>query len=162
MQNQPLPDYPEKRKYLRLDTNIKLTFQIMNQDCTETLSGPFEGSTRNVGRGGICVHSKPLKILDGAEFAPDITKVKLTITLPGAYTVEGCAAVIWIQPSKDILKHGFYFGVCYKNFDEPQRDRLVKYALYSWRKRQIKIFLLTFAAATVSILSILAWYVARY
>lgn len=162
MQNQPLLDYPEKRKYLRLDANIKLTFQIMNQDCAETPSGPFEGSTRNVGRGGICVHSKPLKIVKAAEFAPDITKIKLTLTLPGAYTVEGSGIVRWIQSGENISRHGFYFGVCYENFDEPQRDRLVKYALYSWRKRRIRIFILTFAAAAVSILSALAWYIARY
>lgn len=160
----------EKRKYLRLAAavpvkfqivSIPVKFQIMSGDYSQTISGPFDGFIKNVGRGGLCVESKPLKIEKVHDFVPEKTRLKLMVSLPDLGPIEGCGIVRWIQKHKNPLKDKFRFGVVYEDFPEAHRDRLIKYALRSWKKRAVKNFILIILAVTVLTLSILVLYLIK-
>lgn len=163
-------DQAEKRKYLRLAAvvpvkfqivSVPVKFQIMSEDYSQTVSGPFDGFIKNVGRGGLCVESKPLKMEKVHDFVSEKTRLKLMVNLPDVGPIEGYGIVRWIQRRKDPLKDKFRFGVAYEDFPEAHRDRLIKYTLRSWKKRVVKNFVLIILAATVLTLSILVLYIIK-
>jgi len=122
----------DRRKYVRLNTVFPVELQHMDSQKATHL---YEGFTRDISKRGICVevkelHGKPLE-----NIVPDSTKLKLLINMPlYAEPTEASGVVKWIQKLEGVPMDKYAIGISYENIREEDASRIVKYALWLYRR----------------------------
>jgi hypothetical protein len=105
------------------------------------VSGLFQGFTRNVGKGGMCIEIKTEKGKDELNFIPQETKLRIVINIPSShFATTSLATVRW---SKKVSEHIFdthTIGVEYDEIESDNQKMIENYVLWLYRKPKV-IFL---------------------
>jgi hypothetical protein len=115
-------DYSEKRRFVRLDINTKLDFQINEVGGEQVLAESNSGIVKNLSVEGICFSSnKQLKAG---------SKIELSIALPGGpkpVAIRG--EVVWSRPIEENkgAKNIFDTGVKLINVAQGDENRFLIY-----------------------------------
>lgn len=116
----------ERRKYVRLDTRLKITYTILQRGGEKTLSS----ETKDIGGGGIRLFlSEPL---------PTDTLLKLDIQLPEEPKPISCLGkIVWTD--EFIVLQGrrrqtdrYEAGVSFTQIDSRDRDRIIQYVILGY------------------------------
>lgn len=141
----------EKRRYIRLNTVFPIEFQFVDEK-KEPSSYIFQGFTRNVGKGGICIEAKTEKGRNIFNLLPNKTKVKLIINIPSsAFATKSYATVRWSEKISEYMLDTHIFGVEYDEIESDNQKMIERYVLWLHRKPRIllAIFILSIIAAVV-------------
>jgi hypothetical protein len=115
-------DYSEKRKFVRLDINTKVKFQVKEVSGERVLEEKDSGTVKNLSVEGICF-SSPRHLKSGS-------KIELNITLPGSRTpVDIKGEVVWSRPivAGKGSKNKFDTGVKLVNIAQGDENRFLVY-----------------------------------
>ena len=127
----------EKRKYIRLGTIFPVEFQFID-DQKKSISGVFQGFTRNVGKGGMCIEFRKEKGKDDLAFIPGKTKLKLIINIPsGALATESIAVVRWVDKTSEYALDEYIFGVQYDEIESDNQKMIERHVRWLYRKPKL-------------------------
>ena len=127
----------EKRKYVRLETIFPVEFQLID-DQKKPTSRVFQGFTRNVGKGGMCIESHTEKGKDDLALIPGKTKLKLIINIPsGALATESIAAVRWVDKASEYVLDEYTFGVQYDEIESDNQKMIERHVAWLYRKPKL-------------------------
>jgi len=114
----------ERRKYVRLDTRLKITYNILEKE-----GGPQQSETRDISGGGIRL------FLDDP--IAEKTLLQITIQLPEDPTPIRCVGkVVWVE-SFSVLQgekkeDQYEAGVIFTDIEQKDRDRIIKYVILGY------------------------------
>ena len=115
----------EKRRYIRLDTRLKITYTIVQQERSSRVT-----ETEDISGGGIRIFLM--------EQLPVGTLIRLTIHLPQDPTPVSCTGkVVWneefyISPPEQKEGKVVEAGVEFTEIDPKDRDRIIKYVILGY------------------------------
>lgn len=146
-------EYGDRRRYIRLNTAFPIQFQFVDED-KRPISPMFQGSTKDVSKGGMRIEAKTAKSRSVFRFVPGKTKLKLTINIPSSMiSAESYGTVCW---SKEISEYNLdihIFGVEYDEIETKSQRMIYLYILWLYRRRRLLflfiILLLIIAALLV-------------
>lgn len=116
----------ERRRYVRLDTRLKITYTILNKEKTDAQNS----EAKDISGGGICIFL--------AEPLPSQTLLKLEISLlddPPPITCVG--KIIWVEEFSVIEggrkeKNRYEAGIAFTEIDPKDQDRIIKYVILGY------------------------------
>jgi len=115
-------NYSEKRRFVRLDMNTKLNFQIKEVSGEQVLAEKNSGIVKNLSVEGICFSSEK-QLKSGS-------KIELAIALPGSPSpIEIRGEVVWSRPIEEQkgAKVVFDTGVKLVNIAQGDENRFLVY-----------------------------------
>ncbi|MGE5197558.1 MAG: PilZ domain-containing protein, partial [Deltaproteobacteria bacterium] len=122
--------FPERRKYVRLDSVFPVQFRLLEPDGNNFLSDWIQGFTSNIGSGGICLEVNKLKPEVLQAIRSRQARFALEIEMPlGAHPVKAKTSIVWVKDDPDEPGGRCIIGLAYENIDPAQNHRIVRYAL---------------------------------
>ena len=146
----------DRRRYARLKTVFPVEFQYID-DKKEPTSYIFQGFTRNVSKGGMCIDVKSQKDREGFNFIAGQTKLKLVINIPTSeLATRAFATVRWSRKISEQFLDTYMFGVEYDEID-PAKQKMIERHVFWLDKKPLFIGLIF---AVVLVLAVLLTYLA--
>jgi len=140
----------EKRNYVRLETVFPVEFQLID-DAKKPTSRVFQGFTRNVGKGGMCIESRTEKGNDDLTLVPDKSKLKLIINIPsGVLATESIATVRWVDKASEYVLDEYTFGVQYDEIESDNQKMIERHVAWLYRKpKMVLLFVIILVLFTI-------------
>lgn len=119
----------ERRRYIRLDTHLKINYRILQQS-----PAPTPTETLDIGGGGIRLFlNEPLKVG---------TLLELEIFFPGESKAVHCQGkLVWVeefsiyQGTKEERKE-LEGGIEFTNISPEEQDRIIKYVILGYTRQE--------------------------
>ncbi|MFC1485362.1 PilZ domain-containing protein [bacterium] len=129
----------DQRKYVRIPTVIPLEFTIVNQKKEIIWQTVYQGYTRNINQGGVCIELANLDDNIAAHLLEQDYLLCLNIDVPTRENpITIYADVRWLKKIKDSFPNKYKLGVCFLDIKEADVRSIVKYAMkLSRRPKQI-------------------------
>lgn len=142
----------ERREYIRLDTVFPIEFQLVRTEDRNPISELYEGFTKNVGKGGMCIFAKTLKVKDKEffNFVPHETKLKLIINIPtDKESIDCFATVEWVEKMPGPVLDTYLIGISYDFINELEHEKIIGYV--KWLRLRPRLIFLTIVMLSVAV-----------
>ncbi|MFC1807065.1 PilZ domain-containing protein [Candidatus Omnitrophota bacterium] len=127
----------ENREYVRLDTVFPVEFRLVD-DNKKPITPIFQGFTRDVGKGGMCVEVKSEKGREVFKFIPGQTKMMLMINIPSGQTAtKSFATVRWLKTISENILDAHTFGVEYSEIESENQKMIEGHVMWLHRRPRI-------------------------
>jgi hypothetical protein len=144
-----------RRQYARLNTVFPVEFQYID-DSKNPTSVIFQGFTRNVGKGGMCIEVKAQKGKEDFQFVANETRLSLIINIPSAVlATKSSATVRWSKKTPQYLVNTYQFGVEYDEMDSDNQKMIEHHV--QWLQRRSKLLYLFFILLLSLTLLLVYW-----
>ncbi len=122
-------NYINKRKYIRLNSCFPVEFSFYISAGT-TLSKTYQGFTRDLSEGGLCLEAKNLSQEDAGILSSKKLNMNVVIDIPViGHLVKATAKIAWVKKlTHDKEKNDYLVGLSYLNIEQKDRRRIVNYA----------------------------------
>ncbi len=122
-------DYPDRRKYIRLNSCFPIEFSFFFSAKT-TLTKEYQGFTRDISEGGLCLDAKNLSDEDSVLVLKKWPSLNLTIDIPVlGHLVKTRAKVVWVKKDdSDTEKNNYFIGVSYLDINAKDKRKIINYA----------------------------------
>ena len=148
-------NYADKRRYVRLGTIFPVEFQLVDKE-RNPVSYIFQGFTRNVGKGGMCVEAKAERGRQVFEFIPGVTKIKAIINIPAnTFAVKAYATVRWVKKISEPVLDTYLFGIEYDEIESDSQKRIERYVF--WMDMRPKLALVFFILSLILTVLLTYW-----
>lgn len=119
----------EKRQYVRMSTVFPVELEIFRQNWEKGSAKLFQGFTRDVSAGGMCIELKSFgKQTEELISSPNV-HLSLRINPPfSSEPIKAFANIVWLKKETTDDFSRFLIGVHYSDINERSRQRLVAYA----------------------------------
>ena len=145
----------ERRRYVRLKTIFPVEFQFIDADKNPT-SYIFQGFTRNVGKGGMCIEARTQKGRDIFKFVPGGTKLKLLINIPSnMLAIRSYATVRWVDKDSESALDTYRFGVEYDEIESDDQKMIEQHV--SWLHRRPRVLFAFFILLLIITIALIYW-----
>lgn len=141
-----------KRKYIRISTVIPLEFSITNKDKEEIWKTVYQGYTRNINAGGICIEVSNFDDNLADKLSSGEFLFHIRIDMPNQEKpIEAYVDPRWVQKTEDSFIKKIFIGVAFFEINEIDKNKIVKFAEKVYRRpKQIAIFVAILALVAFS------------
>lgn len=119
----------DRRKYIRLNTCFPIEYSFYFSVGT-TLTKEYQGFTRDISEGGLCLDAKNLSDNDSELVSKKWPSLNLVIDIPVlGHLVKATAKVVWVKKDEsDKERNNYFVGVSYLDIEPKDKKRIINYA----------------------------------
>lgn len=154
--------FVEQRKYVRIPTVIPVQFSVVNKNKELAWNTSYQGFTRDLNEGGICLEINNLDDNLITRLTSDEYLLLVHIDLPTKdRPIDAYAQPRWVKKLKDTFPNKCMIGVSFDTVTEEDRTAIIKYARRV-RRRPKQIAALVFVLAALAASSMLQDFKLQY
>lgn len=112
-----------------MNTVFPVELSILSSEGKVSAEHLFQGFTRDVSAGGMCIELKSFGKPSEKDFFKTNTVLRLTINPPfSSIPIDAQAQIVWIRQQTELLPASIFIGATYLEIDPRARRRIMRYA----------------------------------